>query len=239
MIAKRNLVVIHSALAMGLMCFTLGNANAQISKTGRGEGAMASTTPPKASAVIPDANPAAEEPLPPAATLIYSNFGTGTNLYNAGTGWTEAGEEANDYPLAEAMSFTPATDFVLVRISAALTYVTGTNGVKLVLAADNGSGLPGKILYAASFSNLPDFGTCCTVQTAKLTPTRTSYVVLEGGKTYWLYPVPADTTSYLVWNYDTTNLGGNGAVSKDYGKTWTTAPLQPFGAFDLYGISFQ
>jgi hypothetical protein len=227
---------VAGALSVALLSLASTNASAEVSKTVANNGAMVSKTAPAASTVIPDAQPKIEEALPAGATVIYSNFGSGSSTYNAGSGFTEAGQEANDYPLAEAMSFTPASDFLLVRIDAALTYVTGTNGVHLVLAEDNG-GLPGTIIYSKYFTNLPTFGTCCVVQTAKLTPSKTSYVALAAGKTYWLYPLPADTTSYLVWNQDTTNAGGNGAVSEDYGSVWTTATLSPFGAFDLYGIT--
>ncbi len=224
-----------SALAIGLMCFASLNANAQVTKTRMGNGAVASSTAPKASTEIPDAQPRAEEPLAAGTTLIYSNFGTGKSLYNAGTGWTEAGLEANDEAIAEAMAFTPDSDYIVVRISAALTWLEGTNGVTLILAEDNG-GVPGKVIYSTVFTNLPAFGTCCTVQTAKLTPTKSSHVGLKAGKQYWLYPLPADTTSYLIWNYDTTNVGGNGAVSHDYGNTWSATTYTTFGAFDLYGV---
>jgi predicted secreted protein len=73
------------------------------------------------------------------------------------------------------------------------------------------------------------------VQTAKVGSS--TQIKLIGGRTYWLFPLPANTTTYLVWNLDTTNLSGNGAVSKDYGKIWTAAPLSPFGAFDIYGTT--
>jgi hypothetical protein len=222
-------------LAFAVACFTSASATAQVVKTKVSGGAILSTTEPKASIVTPDAQPKTEEALPAGATVIYSNFGTGSSVYDAATGWTEAGEEANDYPLAEAMSFTPDTSYVLLRIDAGLTWVTGTNGVKLELAEDN-AGVPGPVIFTASFTNLPVFGTCCTVQTVTLAPTKTDYIELKGGKTYWLYPLPADTTSYLVWNLDTTNMSGNGAVSETYGHTWTAASLSPFGAFDVYGM---
>ncbi len=222
------------SLVLALLCFPV--ANAQVSTSATRGGASVSNTVPKPSMVVPDAQVTPEAPLPAGAVVIYSNLGTGSTIYNAGTGWTEAGLEANDYPLAEAMSFIPSADYVLVRIDAAFTYVTGTNGAKLVLAADN-NGIPGNIIYHNTFSNLPDFGTCCVLQTAKLTPTKSNHITLHAGQRYWLYPLPADTTSYLVWNYDTTNTGGSGAVSKDYGKTWTPATYDTFGAFDVYGIA--
>ncbi|HUE23205.1 MAG TPA: choice-of-anchor R domain-containing protein [Bryobacteraceae bacterium] len=227
-----------AVIVIGLGCFASVDAPAQVSKVRTTDGAVLSTTAPKASTAIPDANPAAEEALPDGVTLIYTNLGTGTSVYNAGTGWTEAGAEANDYPLAEAMAFTlgsdPPNDYILVRIDMGITYLQGTNGMNLILAEDNG-GVPGTIIYSTSFTNLPDFGTCCTLQTAKLAPTKSSYVALKAGQQYWLYPLPADTTTYLIWNLDVTKKQGNGAVSKDYGTTWTAATMNPFGAFNLYG----
>jgi hypothetical protein len=184
--------------------------------------------------VIPNANPAVEEALPAGISVIYTNLGTGSSVYNAGTGWTEAGAEANDYPLAEAMAFTPASNYVLARIDMGITYLQGTNGMTLVLAEDNG-GIPGTTIYSTTINNLPEFGTCCTLQTAKLAPTKTNYVALKAGHQYWLYPLPADTTTYLIWNLDVTNKQGSGAVSEDYGTTWTATTLNPFGAFSLYG----
>jgi hypothetical protein len=221
-------------IAIGLACFASIDASAQVSKVRTTGGAVLSTTAPKASTVIPNANPAVEEALPAGVSVIYTNLGTGTSVYNAGTGWTEAGAEANDYPLAEAMAFTPASNYVLARIDMGITYLQGTNGMTLILAEDNG-GIPGTTIYSTSFTNLPDFGTCCTLQTAKLAPTKTNYVGLKAGHQYWLYPLPADTTTYLIWNLDVTNKQGNGAVSEDYGTSWTAATLNPFGAFSLYG----
>ncbi len=234
MIANRISKMTLGAIAFSVM-LCAANANAQISKTPMSNGSIVSNTQPNASVVVPDANPKTEDSLPAGATVIYSNFGTGASLYNSGTGWTEAGAVANDYPIAEAMAFTPDSDYILLRIDGAFQYVQGTNGMTLILAEDNG-GIPGKVFYVASFTNLPTFGTCCTVQTAKLSPTKGSYIALKGGQQYWLYPLPADPTSYIVWNYDTTNLGGNGAVSKDYGQSWTSTTYGTFGAFDLYGI---
>ena len=222
MIANRRTA---GALVMGLLCFASADARAQVSKVRTNDGAVLTTAAPKV-----------EESLPSGASLIYSNFGTGTSLYNAGSGWTEAGAEANDYPLAEAMAFTPTGNYIVLRIKVAVTYLSGTNGMNLVLAEDNG-GVPGNTIYTASFTNLPEFGTCCTVETAKLAPTKSSYVLLKAGKQYWLYPLPADTTSYLIWNLDTTKKMGNGAVSKDNATTWTPTTLNPFGAFSLYGYA--
>jgi hypothetical protein len=234
-LCKTGVALTFSILTFSLLCMASSNAAAQVSKTVTREGAEISKTTPKATTVIPSAQPRVEDALPAGATVIYSNFGTGDSLYNGGSGWTEAGEEANDYPLAEAMAFVPRSDYVLVRIDAAITWVSGTNGTQLVLAIDN-AGVPGKPIYIASMTNLPDFGTCCTIQTAKINPAN-RYIKLIGGHKYWLYPLPADTTSYLVWNTDTTNKGGKGAVSENYGSSWTAAPLSPFGAFDVYGLA--
>lgn len=223
-----------AAVAIGLLWFVSINAGAQVSKIRTKDGAMISTTAPRASTSVPVAHAKVEESLPAGATVIYSNFGTGSSLYDAASGWTEAGAEANDYPLAEAMSFTPAGNYALLRIDMGITYLEGTNGVKLVLAKDD-NGVPGKAIYQASINNLPAFGTCCEVTTAKINA-KSKKILLASGQKYWLYPLPADTTTYLVWNLDTTNMGGDGGVSEDYGSTWTQTSLTPFGSFDIYGI---
>jgi hypothetical protein len=78
---------------------------------------------------------------------------------------------------------------------------------------------------------MADFGTCCKLVTVKLA----NRVNLNAGQKYWLYALPADTTSYLIWNLDTTAKNGYGAVSKDNGTTWTATTLKPLGAFEIYG----
>jgi hypothetical protein len=231
MIAKSVFRKTIVAMAISLVCLAAINADAQVNTSKRSDGSSVSSTMPATGRFVPDARPAT---APAGVTLIYSSFGPKGAIYDASTGWTEAGAEANDFPIAEAMSFVPASDVVLLRVDAAFTYVTGTNGAHLILAEDKG-GVPGKIIYGASFTNLPTFGTCCTVQTVKLTPTKTSHVALKGGATYWIYPLPDDTTGYIVWNLGVATIGGNGAVSNDYGKTWTASPFDTFGAFDLYG----
>jgi hypothetical protein len=216
MITKRSIVTTASAfMLVGLA--SLAPASAQVSKTRMDDGAILTTTTPAAG-----------------TTLIYSNFGKAGSVYNPSTGWTEAGAEANDFPLAEAMAFTVSSNYILVRIDMGITYLQGTNGMTLVVAEDNG-GVPGNIIYSAPLTNLPSFGTCCALMTADLPHTKANHVGLSAGQQYWLYPLPADTTSYLIWNLDVTNKGGVGAVSKDLGVTWTPTTYTTFGAFNLYG----
>jgi hypothetical protein len=167
--------------------------------------------------------------------VIYSNVGTGSAAYNATMGWVEAGKQGAGFPVTQAMSFVPDSDYILIRIDAAFELSSGTNGMKLLLAEDDG-GVPGKAVYFTTFSSLPLVGTCCTVQTAKLSPTKSSFVGLKGGRTYWLFVLPADLTTYIAWNFDTTNLNGRGANSNDYGQTWDASEYSPLGAFDVYGI---
>jgi hypothetical protein len=132
-----------SALIVTALLFISSNAVAQVTKITTKSGAMIGKTQPKASMVVPDARPKVEEALPAGATVIYSNFGTGNSLYDGGEGWTEAGAEANDFPITEAMAFTPDANYNVIRVDVAVTYVQGTNGMTLVLAEDNG-GVPGQ-----------------------------------------------------------------------------------------------
>ena len=55
---------IAGALALGTLCFASLNALAQVSKTITDDGAVISTTQPKANTVVPSAHPKIEEALP-------------------------------------------------------------------------------------------------------------------------------------------------------------------------------
>ena len=77
------------ALAIGVLFFAATSVFAQVSFTRAAEGAMISHIEPKASSVIPNSHPQVEEALPAGATVVYSNFGSGDSLYDAGTGWLD------------------------------------------------------------------------------------------------------------------------------------------------------
>jgi hypothetical protein len=77
-----------------------------------------------------------------------------------------------------------------------------------------------------------NYGTCCALETVRVRRHRP--VLVQKGKQYWLV-VAAREYAWLVWNLNTTNASGKGALSHD-GKTWVKKTFNPSGAFDVLGV---
>lgn len=96
-------------------------------------------------------------------------------------GWTLAGPTSGiGEQIWLATPFTPTANVTATKLEAAAGWFGGTNSLVLSIAADS-SGLPGTTLGSATVSNLFDFGTCCTLDEAKLKPG----VALTAGTQYW------------------------------------------------------
>lgn len=78
---------------------------------------------------------------PPANLVtIYSNLGTGNNVYNAIAGTGVLGKNVPNEPFPEwlANGFTPTANYTVTEIQVGVTWVEGANSVILSLNADNG-----------------------------------------------------------------------------------------------------
>ena len=170
---------------------------------------------------------------PPAnLTTIYSNLGTGNNVYNAAAGTGVLGHNVPSQPFPEwvANGFTPTADHTVTEIQVGVTYVQGPDTVILSLNADNG-GKPGQALYITQFTNLPTFGTCCTLETATLT----TGVHVTKGTQYWvvLRTLSSNQGTWDVWNNNFQDL--QGAFSNSTGHGWNKQSTQELGAFGVFG----
>jgi hypothetical protein len=138
---------------------------------------------------------------PASLRKIFSNLGKpGTDLYLPHRGWLVMGPNSVDQPQEFiGMRFIPKFDSHVSQVRAALQYFgSGANRVRLSLYADS-SGTPGTLLAGpVTITDLPIFGTCCTLASADFAP-----VAVTAGTPYW---VVADTP-----------LNGNGSDSTD---TW-------------------
>jgi len=126
--------------------------------------------------------------VPASLKTIYSNLGKGTDVYNAIEGWLLAGPNSvygvNSQEFI-ALPFTPKSNAHVSELRAGLQYDTGPNQVNLSLYSDT-NGAPGALLAGpVTVTNLPAYGTCCTVAIADFTP-----VPVTAGTKYW---VVADT----------------------------------------------
>ncbi len=168
----------------------------------------------------------------PGLVTIYSNLGTGTNVYNGAAGTGVLGKNVPNQPFPEwlANGFTPTANHTVTEIQVGVTWVEGANSVILSLNEDNG-GKPGKTLYITQFTNLPTFGTCCTLQTATLA---TGIPVTQGTQ-YWivLRTSPTNQGTWNVWNNNFKDL--QGPFSNSLGNGWFQQSTQELGAFAVFG----
>jgi hypothetical protein len=162
---------------------------------------------------------------------IYSNLGTGNSVYNPSAGNGIIGPKAGQkFPEWIGCGFRPKADHTVTEIQVGVTYVQGTNGVTLSLNANN-QDRPGKALHTWQFANLPDFGTCCTLQTGKLT----AGIKVKKGNLYWvvLRTSPKTQDTWDVWNYDVN--GQQGPWSNNIGSGWSKGATQQLNAFGVFG----
>ena len=180
---------------------------------------------------------ALRQPFAPAAphsaklVTIYSNFGPKNHTYNGSTGYGILGPDAGQpWPQSVGCGFTPKANHVVTEIQVGVTYVQGTNTMVLSLREDHNQ-RPGKVLHSWHFSNLPNFGTCCTLQTAKYA----KGIPVTKGKMYWVVvaPDPKHTDTYDVW--DNAYNDPSGAFSNNIGSGWTQQSYQTLSDFGVFG----
>jgi len=175
--------------------------------------------------------PVAPGQVPEKAVTIYSNLGAKNSRYNGSAGVGILGRDAGQpWPEAVANGFKPAVDHVVQAIQVGLGYVSGTNEVVVALMDDD-QGNPGHILHAWHVSNLPPFGSCCTLETVY----DKAGIPVTGGTQYWVVVAPADPNgnTYAVWDNNISNL--NGAFDNDIGSGWEGQSYQTLAAFAVYG----
>jgi len=162
---------------------------------------------------------------------IYSNLGTGTDVYYCCEGWTLSGSGGevggSDWI---AMPFTPTKAATLEQIDLGIGYVTGTNQIVITLTKDK-SGLPGASIHSWTVKNMPTFGTCCTLDTIKYK----KGIKVAKGKQYWITATTnaKDYDLWGAWNFTYNDATGTFAYQSG-GGGWKTEDSY-LGAFDVLG----
>lgn len=169
------------------------------------------------------------EPLPAGVITIYSNLGKGSNVYNAISGVGILGPNVPGQPLPQSVgtAFTPTQDHIVQAVQVGATYVQGTNGVIISLNEDS-NGVPGRQLAAKTFTNLPAFGTCCTLQTGK----GSGGVPVKAKTQYWVVLRPLANDTYCVWNDNYQGIQGTWA--NNTGQGWNSS-FQVLESMAVYG----
>lgn len=167
----------------------------------------------------------------PGLVTIYSNLGKGDKVYDKIAGDGIIGKDAGQMlPEMVATGFRPKADHTVTQIQVGATYDQGTNTLVVSLNQDS-KGVPGKVLHTWRFSNLPAFGTCCTLQTAKYA----TGIPVKKGKLYWvvLRPQAKFQDTYDVWNHNARDTQGP-LWANNTGSGWN-ASYQVLGAVGVFG----
>ncbi len=167
--------------------------------------------------------------LPAGLVRIYGNLGQGDQTYNSISGPGILGRDVSGQPLPQAVAtaFTPTADHVVQVIEVGATYVQGTNGIVVSLNEDN-NGIPGKRLAAETFTNLPAFGSCCTLQIAR----NQAGIPVNANTQYWVVVAPLASDTYCVWNDNYRGIQGTWA--NDTGQGWH-ASIQVLESLAVFG----
>jgi hypothetical protein len=97
---------------------------------------------------------------------------------------------------------------------------------------DDNNGKPGNALHTwIMFSNLATFGSCCTLQTAKVP----GGIPVTKGTMYWLVLRTFNNNdgTWDVWNDNFNEV--NGPFSNNLGTGWLLGGIQAQGAFGVFG----
>ena len=175
--------------------------------------------------------------LPAMAGTLYSNLGTGTNVYNCCTGWTITGTGSIGTSFTAANEFQVTAGGNVGQIDVGVGFVEGANSFFVQIDADN-NGQPGAIL--ATFSGLSsstNFGSCCGL----VTISGISGLNLNTGTNYWMVigPTTTSATTWEAWNFSNSATGIDEyaetgcANGSSQGCVWNSNGVQPQGAFDI------
>jgi len=171
------------------------------------------------------------DPNPAKLYTIFTNLGTGKNVYTDNVAWDVAGPDSGVTEEWIAMPFTPTSDAEVTQISVAVQHNTGSpNSFVLSLNQDSG-GLPGKVIHRWLVKDLPRFGTCCTLDVVR----DAKGLKVKRGTQYW---VAAETNSSErktrdEWDLASAAIEGPFAINNNNGQGWYqyTAFTSAFGVF--------
>jgi hypothetical protein len=163
---------------------------------------------------------------------IYSDLGTGTNVYLPSIGWSVTGPEVPGGQVDSATPFTPEHSSNLVLIKVAILTAAGPNGVTLSLNQDS-SGAPGTAIKTWNLVNLPAFPSCCELDLAQFKET----VTVEKGVQYWVVASTYEATpgSSLVWNMNSLSIFGTVGQRFGNGNWQITQNSALLPAFSVLG----
>jgi hypothetical protein len=146
--------------------------------------------------------PAQEKPA--GLRAIYTNLGSKGDLYLDTDGWSLTGFNSyggDSYAFEIGLPFTPKSDSHVAQVRVAVQYIgPGANQINLSIYGDS-NGAPGAVLAGpVTVTNLPAYGTCCTLTIGNFTP-----LAVTGGTRYWVVantPATGTGSDFVgVWDW--------------------------------------
>ncbi len=174
--------------------------------------------------------------LPASANNLFSNLGTGGNVYSTNSGWSVSGGASVDGFLLTATEFTVSGtgNFDVSQIDLGMTNISGPSTFDAAIFTVGGGGAPGSNLKEwDNQSTSVAFGSCCALTTIS----GIIGLTLTGGTSYFLVlgPASASDASRNALMNNTTSAVGDVQLSSDGGGTWNDATGGVPGAFDVQG----
>ena len=175
-----------------------------------------------------------------AQSTLYSDLGTGTNVYQCCEGWTVAGSGILGESFTAANEFTAGASGSVSQIDIGIGTAAGGNSFFAALYSVSG-GEPGTLIE--QWSNLTateTFGQCCGL----VTISGITGVNLVAGTSYFLVLGPTNLTSdtFDAWNFNSTGATGTDLYATSGCQngtgnncTWNSNGTQTIGAFDVLG----
>jgi len=191
---KKTLLTLTVLALASLTAFAASKDGIIVSKDGR----MVITTKPTAAATRSDASE-------PGLVKIFDNLSSYAKAtYWCCSGYTIAGPSAiSGFPeFWTAAAFTPSANHTVTKVKVAVGFIEGTNGLVLSLYTD-ASGVPGTAIKSWNISGLPNFGSCCVVESRS----DAAGIAVTGGTQYWivLKTNKKDATTFAAWNVNDTD----------------------------------
>ena len=160
---------------------------------------------------------------------IYTNLGSKIDLYLDTDGWSltgfnSYGGSSSAYEIG--LPFTPKANSHVSQVRVAVQYYgSGANQINLSIYGDS-NGAPGTVLAGpVTVTNLPDYGTCCTLTIANFAP-----LAVAAGTRYWVVantPTTGTGSDFVgVWDWVSKIIlfGGSNGVNGWYGINTDSLP---------------
>jgi len=224
--------MVNRAIARSLLCLALLVLTSVTLFAQNDNGFAVHGKVPWVMASKPDSGERTPAEFPKTLKTIYSNLGTGTDVYYDSNGWLILGKDAAyGEEVLIGFPFTPTKAATATEVETGLNYYSsGTNSFSVSLNAD-ASGLPGKVLFKGTVKNVPTWPSCC--QLAKVKSKKGAK--LKAATQYWVVVYTSDTTqttSEGVWDWTYNEATGTQAYNiNEAGWKTEQTYISAFGVF--------